>query len=99
MSRQEDIKGANSTVEKIVDHVSPPALLSSKDLRSTNAHTQADVAEIKVVKGSEAYNEALMKEAPKLWHPTTLKLFGCLLLGCFAQTMVSQSYRLNGHRH
>lgn len=48
---------------------------------------QADVAEVKVVKGSEAYNEALIKEAPRLSHPTTLKLFGCLLLGCFAQTM------------
>ncbi|KAM0715174.1 hypothetical protein Q7P37_009639 [Cladosporium fusiforme] len=47
----------------------------------------ADVADIKVVKGSEAYNEALIKEAPQLWHPTTWKLIGCLLLGCFAQTM------------
>jgi MFS family permease len=41
------------------------------------------------VKGSEAYNEALMKEAPQLWNLTTWKLFGCLILGCFAQTMVS----------
>jgi len=47
----------------------------------------ADVAEVKVVKGSEAYNEALIKDAPPLWHPTTWALFGCLLLGCFAQTM------------
>lgn len=47
----------------------------------------ADVAEVKVVTGSEAYNEALIKEAPPLWHWTTWKLFGCLLLGCFAQTM------------
>jgi len=46
-----------------------------------------DVAEVKVVTGSEAYNEALIKEAPPLWHWTTWKLFGCLLLGCFAQTM------------
>jgi len=46
-----------------------------------------DVAEVKVVKGSEAYNEALIKAAPPLWNWTTWKLFGCLLLGCFAQTM------------
>lgn len=58
---------------------------------SVNKISKADVAEIKVVKGSEAYNEALIKEAPQLWHPTTWKLFGCLILGCFAQTMVSHS--------
>ncbi|KAJ9629501.1 hypothetical protein H2203_001875 [Taxawa tesnikishii (nom. ined.)] len=46
-----------------------------------------DVAEVKTVTGSEAYNEAMIKEAPSFWHPTTLRLFGCLLLGCFCQTM------------
>jgi hypothetical protein len=61
------------------------------NVHSTNTPLQSDVAEVKVVKGSEAYNEALIKEAPPLWHWTTWKLFGCLLLGCFAQTMVSNS--------
>ena len=61
------------------------------NVQSPNTALQSDVAEVKVVKGSEAYNEALIKEAPPLWHWTTWKLFGCLLLGCFAQTMVSNS--------
>ena len=60
----------------------------------TNTNIQTDVAEVKVLSGSEAYNEALIKEAPPLWHWTTWKLFGCLLLGCFAQTMVSESLHL-----
>jgi len=63
-------------------------------LRLANTNLQADVAEVKVVAGSEAYNEALIKEAPPLWHWTTWKLFGCLLLGCFAKTMVSESLHL-----
>lgn len=67
MSTTEEVKGAHSNVEKIVD--------------------SSDVAEVKVVKGSEAYNEALIKEAPQFWNWTTWRLFGCLLLGCFAQTM------------
>ena len=62
--------------------------------QSTNTTLQSDVAEVKSVKGSEAYNEALIKETPQLWSWTTWKLFGCLLLGCFAQTMVRHSLRL-----
>ena len=57
-------------------------------MQPTNIILQSDVAEVKVVKGSEAYNEALIKEAPQFWNWTTWRLFGCLLLGCFAQTMV-----------
>ena len=48
---------------------------------------QANVVEIKVVKGSEAFNEALLKEKPRWGSLITWQLVGCLLLGCFAQTM------------
>jgi len=88
MSTTEETKGAHSTVEKIIDSVRLPGPLSTNG-QLTNANLQTDVAEVKVVKGSEAYNEALIKAAPPLWNWTTWKLFGCLLLGCFAQTMVS----------
>lgn len=64
-------------------------------------------AEVKVVKGSDAYNEALAQEPPQFWCITTWKLVGkycsgprlsfahwtliqspgCLLLGCFCQTV------------
>lgn len=43
--------------------------------------------EVKVVKGSEAYNEALIKEKPDFSKVMTWRLVGCLLLGCFCQTM------------
>jgi len=45
-----------------------------------------NVAEIRVVKGSEAFNEAKLKE-PVVYNGTTFALIGCLILGCFAQTM------------
>jgi MFS family permease len=45
------------------------------------------VAEVKVVKGSGAYNEALITEKPSLMNPRTLLLFLCCLLGFFCQTM------------
>lgn len=48
---------------------------------------QAEVAKVKVVKGSDAFNEALLKEKPDLKNATTLTLLACLLLGCFCQTM------------
>jgi hypothetical protein len=94
MSTTEEPKGAHSTVEKVVDTVRVAVSHPSTNEQSTNTNLQADVAEVKVVTGSEAYNEALIKEAPPLWHWTTWKLFGCLLLGCFAQTMVSNSLHL-----
>ena len=43
--------------------------------------------EVKVVRGAEAFNEALIKEKPIWSSATTWRLIGCLLLGCFAQTM------------
>lgn len=48
---------------------------------------QANVVEIKVLAGSEAFNEALLKEKPSFANATTWRLIGCLLLGCFCQTM------------
>ncbi|KXT08497.1 hypothetical protein AC579_8615 [Pseudocercospora musae] len=42
---------------------------------------------MRVVKGSEAFHEAQLKEPATIFHPTTLRLIGCLLLGCFCQTM------------
>ncbi|EME41001.1 hypothetical protein DOTSEDRAFT_74520 [Dothistroma septosporum NZE10] len=46
-----------------------------------------DVAEVKVVRGSEAFNAALIEEPTRPWDPMTWRLIGCLLLGCFCQTM------------
>ncbi|KAK3618566.1 hypothetical protein LTR56_024558 [Elasticomyces elasticus] len=48
---------------------------------------EANLAEVKVVKGSEAYAEALLKEKPSLSSFVTWKLIGCLLIGCFCQTV------------
>ncbi|KAK5745771.1 hypothetical protein LTR17_001273 [Elasticomyces elasticus] len=48
---------------------------------------EANLAEVKVVKGSEAYAEALLKEKPSMSSAVTWKLIGCLLIGCFCQTV------------
>lgn len=48
---------------------------------------QSKAAEVKVVKGSEAYQEALRKEKPSFKKLVTWQLFGAILLGCFCQTM------------
>lgn len=48
---------------------------------------RSDVVEVKVVKGSEAFNEALLVEKPSLTNPTTILLILCTLLGFFCQTM------------
>lgn len=47
----------------------------------------SQVVAIKEVKGSEAYNEALLQEPVPLTHPRTLLLFLVLLVGFFCQTM------------
>lgn len=39
------------------------------------------------MRGSDAFNEALLKEKPRWNSFVTWQLIGCLLLGCFAQTM------------
>lgn len=46
-----------------------------------------DVANVKVVKGSEAFAAAMLKETPNVFHPTSLLLIACTLLGFFCQTM------------
>lgn len=48
---------------------------------------QANIASVKVVTGSDAFNEALLKEKPRWDAAVTWKLMGCLLLGCFCQTV------------
>ncbi|KIX05015.1 uncharacterized protein Z518_05887 [Rhinocladiella mackenziei CBS 650.93] len=47
----------------------------------------SQVVEIREVKGSEAFNEALIQEPVELTHPRTLLLFLALLIGFFCQTM------------
>ncbi|KAL8243663.1 hypothetical protein R6Q59_009921 [Mikania micrantha] len=46
-----------------------------------------DAARVTVVNGSEAFNQALLKEKPSLTNSTTLLLFLCTLVGFFCQTM------------
>lgn len=57
----------------------------------TLEHSRTDdappVIETKTIRGSTAYNEALIKEPVSLRNPMAIKLLFCLLLGCFAQTM------------
>jgi len=47
----------------------------------------SDVTNVKTVKGSEAFAEAMLKEPPNVFHPTSLLLIACTLLGFFCQTM------------
>lgn len=46
-----------------------------------------EVAEVKVVKGSEAFHEAAVQESPNLLHPRSLLLFLCIIVGFCCQTM------------
>lgn len=48
---------------------------------------EAGLVQVKVVKGSDAFHEAKAKEPTPFLHPVTIRLIGCLLLGCFCQTM------------
>ncbi len=52
-----------------------------------NVLKSADVAQVKVVKGSDAYHEALIKEPPRLLDGRSMLLMACLLCGCFCQTV------------
>jgi hypothetical protein len=52
-----------------------------------NPLQSAEVAQVKVVRGSDAYHEAMLKEPVSLWNTRSLLLMCCLLLGCFCQTM------------
>ncbi|KAK5128633.1 hypothetical protein LTR08_003954 [Meristemomyces frigidus] len=46
-----------------------------------------EVVTVKVIKGNDAFIEAALKDPVNIWNGTTLRLLGCLLLGCFCQTM------------
>lgn len=46
-----------------------------------------DVAEVKVVKGSEAFHEAMIQQPPALLSPRSILLFACILVGFLCQTM------------
>ncbi|KAL2430675.1 Lactose permease [Exophiala dermatitidis] len=74
-----------SNSEKVVD---PPQRGSPHRLEPVQSIDKTkDVVEVREVKGSEAYNEALLKEPVPLTHPRTLMLFGALMIGFFCQTM------------
>lgn len=47
----------------------------------TSIDEKAGVAEVKTITGSEAFNEALLKDPPRPWAPRTLVLYFCCLLG------------------
>ncbi|EXJ77744.1 hypothetical protein A1O3_09973 [Capronia epimyces CBS 606.96] len=69
-----------SNAEKIAD---PAQTVEHAD----SIYTGKDVVEVKEVKGSEAFNEAVIKEPVPLTHPRTVLLFCALLIGFFCQTM------------
>lgn len=48
---------------------------------------QTEVVEVKTQKGSEAYHEAMTMEPLQRFHPRTIGLASCLLLGFFCQTV------------
>lgn len=48
---------------------------------------QLEPVEVKKIAGSAGFNEALIKEPPRWNSVMTWRLIGCLLLGCFCQTM------------
>lgn len=50
-------------------------------------HESPQVEQVKVIKGSEAFHEALLKEKPQFLHPRLLLLLLCTLLGFSCQTM------------
>jgi len=54
---------------------------------ATDLMKNIDVAEIKTVKGSEAFHEAKIQEAPSLLHPRSILLFLCIFVGFLCQTM------------
>jgi len=51
-----------------------------------NDEKHAEV-EVKVVKGNEAFNEAMLKEPPKAFTPRTIQLYAACFVGFFCATM------------
>lgn len=80
----------SAEVAEVLEQVSYP-LVGTFAQSFTDKHHQnpekKPVVDIKVITGSDAYTEALLKEPPQILNPRTLALIGCLLLGCFCQTM------------
>ena len=48
---------------------------------------ERDVVEVKTVKGTEAFNQAILKEPIRYFAPTTVLLYLCLMVGFMCQTM------------
>lgn len=89
MSTDEKIAdGTAQTVDR-VDSIDRAKNVSSKPplIRITTLTIHFKVVEVKEVKGSEAYNEALLREPVSWTHPRSLQLFAILLVGFFCQTM------------
>lgn len=80
----------STAVAEQLEHVSclKPCLDTAPRLTSIIQRLEkAPIVDIKVITGSDAYTEALIKEPPEILNATTIRLIGCLLLGCFCQTM------------
>lgn len=52
----------------------------------SSQYRDKDVAQIKVVKGNEAFNQAMIKEPPKAWSKRSLILYLCSFVGFFCST-------------
>ncbi|OCT54193.1 Lactose permease [Cladophialophora carrionii] len=61
--------------------------MDEKELGNAEQHEGPQVDQVKVIKGSEAFHEALLKEKPRFLHPRLLLLLLCTLLGFSCQTM------------
>ena len=62
-------------------------MLDHQDTKLIDVFKQTEVVEVKTLKGSEAYHEALTMEPLRKFHFRTVALAGCLLLGFFCQTV------------
>lgn len=49
--------------------------------------TQQKVVETKVVRGNEAYNQAMLLEPPKAWSTPQILIYMSSLIGFFCSTM------------
>lgn len=77
--------GAAQTLENVT--VRPSFQAQPSDKLADKPPQSSDVAQVKTVKGSDAYHEALLKEPVSLRSGRSMLLMACLLLGCFCQTM------------
>ncbi|TAQ89898.1 hypothetical protein B7494_g1774 [Chlorociboria aeruginascens] len=47
---------------------------------------EKDVAQVKVIKGGEAFNQAMIAEPPRTWSRRSLILYACSIVGFFCST-------------